>query len=179
MNSEQLPQQPFEALCKIASCERWCWKMVCTTCGHMLFRYGLRQLALGADPNNSSWVVHSDHPVLRRGVQLRELGPVPPLSGWPVEEQRSLISTLRAADIRAIASNTSFPDWLGYLGLALRYTEDAEAECRELTRIWAPQLASLVQPESPVWHLMTNLAANESCTLKWRHLESLELDVAR
>jgi hypothetical protein len=145
----------------------------------MLFRYGLRQLALGADPGKPTWVVHSDHPVLRRGAPLPELGPVPPLSGWPIEEQRRLVAVLRDADVQAIASKASFPAWLGYLGLALHYTEDAEAEDRELTRSWAPQLANLVLPDSSAWHLLEDVVADQKRTLSWRHLEAVELNAAR
>ena len=31
---------------------------------------------------------------------------------------------------------TPFPDWLGYMGLALLYTEDDEREHGELTKAW-------------------------------------------
>jgi hypothetical protein len=153
--------------------------MVCTTCGHMLFRYGLRQLALGADPGAPTWLVHSHHPVLRGGAPLRELGPVPPLGGWPIEEQRRLVAVLQNANLQAIASRASFPDWLGYLGLALHYTEDAEVEDRELTRSWVPQLADLVLPESSAWRLLAEVVADEDRTLSWRHLEAVESNAAR
>ena len=115
MSSRQVPEQPFEALCGIVSRERWCWKLYCTTCGHMLFRYGLRQLALGAHPGSTDWLVHSDNPTLRTGATLRELGAVPPFSGWPREEQWKLKAIVKDSDIGSIASKATFPDWLGYL----------------------------------------------------------------
>ncbi len=174
MPSQKVAQHPFEALCNIASCERWCWKMRCSTCGHMLFRYALRQLALGVDPTKPTWVVHSDHPVLRRGAPLRQLGPVPSLGGWPIEEQRRLIAILRTADIQIIASKSAFPDWLGYIGLALHYSEDAEIEVHDLTRIWSPQLAHSVRPGSSASCLLAELANDPIRTPTWRHLETIE-----
>ena len=40
-NHEDLP---FLSLCRLASQENWCWKIICTTCGHMHFRYGFKEL---------------------------------------------------------------------------------------------------------------------------------------
>jgi hypothetical protein len=179
MPTQQLQGQPFEALCNVATRERWCWKIVCTTCGHMLFRYGLRQLALGGNPNNSDWLVHSDNPAIRRGSQLQELGPAPSLGGWPLEEQRRLTGILQEADIWAVASSSDFPDWLGYLGLALHYTEDAEIANNTLTRKWTPQLQRLVRPGTSAHRLLSELANSQTSTLNWRHLETVERDVER
>ena len=66
---------PFEALCSLASREHWCWKMFCTTCGHMLFRYAFRQLASGTSPDDEGWLVH--HPVVQSEYSLQGLGPRP------------------------------------------------------------------------------------------------------
>lgn len=179
MSQSQSPQQPFEALCELASRESWCWKLTCTTCGHMLFRYGLRQLALGNRPDGPSWLVHSSHPVLRRGSPLNELGPVPPLGGWPKEEQRRLQSILKTANPVAIASRCSWPDWLGYMGLALHYTEDVESESHELTSAWAPKLSTLVLPESPAAKMLAFLGKSEHRALTWRDMETVEQCTAR
>ena len=140
----------------------------------MLFRYALRQLALGAHPNKPGWVVRRDYPVLLQGSALQELKQEPPLWGWPIEEQRQLINVLRTADIAHIASTCTFPDWLGYMGLALHYTEDAEHETHLLTRAWAPQLALLVPSNSLAASLMGDLAGDSTRTLTWRHLECVE-----
>ena len=145
----------------------------------MLFRYALRQLSLGADPASSEWVVHRDHPVLYRGSPLRELGPIPPLAGWPIEEQRKLKEVLQNASLSTIAANCLFPDWLGYLGLALHYTDEAELEDYGLTHSWAPQLAHLVRDGSVAHKMLTKLEAERSIPLTWRNLEAVESDIAR
>lgn len=179
MAAVEFSSQRFESLCTLASREHWCWKMVCTTCGHMLFRYALRHLSLGADPGSSDWVVHRDHPVLRRGSALRELGPIPPLASWPIEEQRKLKEMLKTANLSSIAAGCSFPDWLGYLGLALHYTEEAELEDHALTHSWVPQLARLVPDDSPAYKMLAELEADRAKPLTWRHLEAVESDAAR
>lgn len=170
--------RPFDALCLLASSENWCWKMACTTCGHLLFRYGLWQLATGQSPCEPAWVVRRDHPVLRRGSPLRELGPIPPLAGWPITQQRRLQQVVSAADISLIAARCNFPDWLGYLGLALHYTEDAEKEDRLLTRAWVGQLSARVSPGSSASGLLATIAADPNSILTWRHLETVESDAA-
>jgi len=178
---EMLPtcyhNHPFEALCALASRERWCWKIVCTTCGHMLFRYALRQLASGKSPNDEDWLVHKDYPVLRRGSPLRELGPIPPLASWPIEEQARLAKILSTADILVIASACIFPDWLGYLGLALHYTEDVERRNHSLTHAWCPQLQRLVRPASVASNMLSKLSMGQEGVLTWCNLEAVERGV--
>ena len=145
----------------------------------MLFRYALQQLAFGADPGSSAWVVHQDHPVLRRGSPLRELGPIPPLAGWPIGEQRKLKEVLQTANLSYISTRCSFPDWLGYIGLALHYTEEAELEDSGLTRAWVPQLASLVQAGSATHRLLLEIEVGGAHLLNWRHLQAVESDATR
>jgi hypothetical protein len=48
----------FEELCKLASKENWCWNLVCTTCGHLHFKYSFLELASGKSPTDSNWLVH-------------------------------------------------------------------------------------------------------------------------
>ena len=145
----------------------------------MLFRYALRQLSRGEDPSSSDWIVHRDHPVLRRGSPLRELGAIPPLAGWPIGEQRELKKALQTANLLSISTSCGFPDWLGYLGLALHYTEEAELEDYGLTRAWVPQLASMVRAGSAAHRMLLELEADRASPLTWRHLEAVESDAAR
>ena len=56
----------FEALCKLASDEKWCWNLYCTTCGHMHFKYAFKELAKGKSPENPDWVVHKEENYLHR-----------------------------------------------------------------------------------------------------------------
>lgn len=149
--------------------------MFCTTCGHMLFRYGLREIALGADPTSSSWLVTDGNPVLRGGRPLAELGPIPGFGHWPMDEQRRLKSVAQDADLKIVAASASFPDWLGYLGLVLHYTDDAEREDLGLTRRWAPQLAQMVRQDSEACSILVALSSDPSRPLTWRFLEAVEI----
>jgi len=45
----------FEALCKLASDENWCWNLNCATCGHMHFRYAFSELAAAKSPEGGDW----------------------------------------------------------------------------------------------------------------------------
>ena len=151
--------------------------MFCTTCGHMLFRYGLREIAPGADPNSSSWLVTESRPALRGGLPLPELGPIPGFGPWPIDEQRRLTAVAQGADLKIVAASAPFPDWLGYLGLVLHYTEQAELEDLGLTRSWAPQLAQMVRHGSEAHGLLKVLSSDNGLPLTWRLLEKVERSV--
>lgn len=50
-------EDAFEALCCLASMEKWCWRVGCTTCGSMHFRASLRKLVEGEHPGSRAWAV--------------------------------------------------------------------------------------------------------------------------
>ena len=165
----------FEALCSLASKEGWCWKINCTTCGHMYFRYGIHEILLGKHPESSCWVVSAHHPVLLRGGQPSELGSVPSRwKPWPIEEQRHLTEILVTANIWTVASECTYPDWLGYLGLGLKYSEEAEREARAITKSWAPQLLDLRAHIPHAATLLQNILYRSDRVISWRTLEGLE-----
>jgi hypothetical protein len=167
------PRNSFNALCELASAERWCWRIHCTTCGHMLFRYGLHVLLLDRHPDSSSWKVSDRNPVLCRGGQPRELGQIPPRwEPWPIAEQYNLLEVLAKADIHDIRQNCTYPDWLGYLGLGLKYTEDAERATRAITNMWIPQLID-ERDDSRAKQLLASILSSQA-VLTWQHLEKLE-----
>ena len=165
----------FVALCDWAAGERWCWRMYCTTCGHMFFRYGLREVAKGIHPDSGEWRVSGDRSDLERGSPAEELGPLPPLGAWPLEEQHRLNAVLAPASLSDIAAACPFPDWLGYLGLGLHYCEDAERESRSLTTVWIPQLVGMLPPDSPSADFLRGVADDQDKVLTWRMLEQVEV----
>lgn len=167
----------FDALCLLAAKERWCWNIVCTTCGHMHFRYALHELLNGNHPDSESWLVRQSHPVLKRGGQPKELGPLPPLGSWPMNEQRKLAKVLSCGNLQNIASECPFPDWLGYLGLGLLYSEDAERESQTLSQSWAPQLLQQVPRGSRSHNFLQGIVDNNTQVLSWRDLEAVEADL--
>jgi hypothetical protein len=140
----------------------------------MYFRYGLREILLGRHPDSAEWVVTQTHPVLKRGGQPTELGKLPPRSGhWPIAEQELLLHVLAGANIGRIRSICTHPDWLGYLGLALLYSEEAEREARLITKAWVPQLIQ-DRPQACARELLESILASNEAILTWQNLEALE-----
>ena len=164
----------FDALCELASQERWCWKINCTTCGHMHFRYALHEILIGNHPDSSSWVVSMSHPALNRGSQSSELGSIPPRwESWPLAEQHQLSDVLVGANIATIRETCTYPDWLGYLGLGLMYCKDVERETRALTKSWVPQLLG-ERDNAHAQQLLLSILASSEMVLTWEMLEVLE-----
>lgn len=165
-------RNPFEALSQLASQERWCWRMHCSTCGHGQFRWAFRALLNREHPDDPAWPVKKDS----RVEDLKQpLGPWPSLGGWPLEEQLALSMLVKGVNTKRLASNGSFPDWLGHLGLALRYTEEYERLQRVLTERLLPQLAQMVRLDSHASQLCRQLLASEERVITWRDLEYFEV----
>ena len=83
------------------------------------------------------------------------------------------------ATLIKIAEQCPFPDWLGYLGVALCYTEQAEQRDKLLTHTWMPQLLDMVPEESPWKEEMQNRYVNQNFTLKWYQLEEFEREIRK
>lgn len=85
-----------------------------------------------------------------------------------------LCSILAGADLQGIRAACPFPDWLGYLGLALHYSEDAERIGRVVTLGWTPQLLEILPRRSSASNLLSGLLEEPDGILTWRMLESVE-----
>ena len=75
--------------------------------------------------------------------------------------------------VATVAKVAPFPDWLGYMGLALLHTEDDEREHGELTKAWVPQLVSLMPQEASARERLGALSSSKN-RLTWQHLEAVE-----
>ncbi|MEY4705952.1 MAG: hypothetical protein RL042_2157 [Nitrospirota bacterium] len=162
----------FESLSLLAAREQWCWNLVCTTCGHMVFRWGLTALAKGVHPDDPEWLVHWG-PEQTSTRLARVHGPMPPPSGWPESEQRAVQEAVRGCRLELLAGESRFPDWLGHLGVLLRYTEDAERDNLLLTRELVPQLAGFVESGSSA-DTMLRQRLDAKRPLGWSDLEVIE-----
>ena len=147
-------QNAFEALCALASREGWCWKLSCITCAHMLFRYGFMELAKNKHPDSPEWIVSTNNKDQLFGTLGAVWGRSGRLHGPSAEDQTKLISILSRASILRISKQCRFPAWLGYLGLGLSYTEPIEAEVKQLTESWKPQLLRLLPSDGNMMHLL-------------------------
>jgi len=163
----------FETLCKLATRERWCWKILCTTCGHHVFRWALKALARGLDPSASTWSVHWGGAFTQQDLE-RLNGPLPPFYPWDIVEQERIQRSAVGCDIQSIASAAEFPDWLGYFGILLCYTEEVEERNRVLTAELVPQLRRCVASGSPAERMFEEITRSGR-TLRWPDLEVVEM----
>jgi hypothetical protein len=164
----------FEALCALAAQEQWCWNLSCGTCGHGVFRWGLRALAQGHRPADPTWSVHWGAGVAFADLEVQN-GPQPPNPGdWPARDQERLQRIVARATLTNIAAVAAFPDWLGYIGLALFYTEQAEAKRALITRALGPQLRAFVVEGSPGASWLTDLADAPDARLRWADLSRIQ-----
>lgn len=168
----------FDALCSLASSENWCWKIHCSTCGHLLFRCGLQELARGRHPDSEQWRVAGRQSVLFRGGNPRELTPEPALwVPWPLDLQERLVQVLAEANVGTISATCGYPDWLGYLGLGLKYTEEAERVTRLVSKSWVPQLLALMPVNAYSRSYLLGLLQDRAPPLSWQALSQLEADL--
>jgi hypothetical protein len=159
----------FEALCLLANRESWCWRLTCTTCGCMHFRYGLAELANGKHPAAPEWTTRS---ATSARLLSERLGPMPevPLA---MQTQQEVITVASTAKLTTISSRARFPDWLGYLGVVLSFCRDAEIESRLLTASWVPQLCAMLPAGSrQKQRIMDKSRAGEALSLS--DLEAIE-----
>lgn len=166
------PGNAFEALCLIADRQSWCWRLTCTTCGCMHFRYGLKELSLGRHPTSPEWIT-------RNRTNSRPLsdqpGPMPAVP-FAIQTQQEIISVASAAKVGEISSRAKFPDWLGFLGVVLEFCRDAEAEARSLTGSWVPQLCELLPAGSPLKRRLMD-QAHSGRVLTLGDLEAIEREL--
>jgi hypothetical protein len=163
----------FEALCELASQEQWCWNLVCTTCGHCVFRWALKALARGHHPDSAAWPVHWGRDTSTRTLELSN-GPLPSWGAWPLAEQQAIQSCVPGCRLSHIAETVSFPDWLGYIGIVLSYTETAEVANHVISDVVGPQLASAVRSDGPAAAMLSDVRAGRP--LRWPDLELVEQD---
>ncbi len=158
----------FEELCKLASQENWCWKLSCTTCGHMHFRYAFVELANGKSPADPDWQVHAHN------TDFRALGEFP--HRLSKEQKQVILKECLDADLLAIAKNCRFPDWLGYLGLILTHTSGSGSYYQQLSMNWSAQLIKVVIIDAPIYQKLCSIANGEG-VLVIADLEDVERSI--
>ena len=159
----------FEEVCGLASEEGWCWKLGCTTCGNLHFRYSFSELAAGKSPSKPKWIIHH-----KRTHYRGTLGPLPKNY---LEDQKAILCKICCdADIKKVASTCRFPDWLGYLGLAIWHLRSDSEHYQKLSSGWAAQLVELVTENSNLRSKLSEIAQGEG-VLNLKDLEECETDL--
>lgn len=143
----------------------------------MYFHYGLWELSRGKHPDCSDWRITRKDPVLYRGAEPSNLGPVPHFRAWPSANQHTLAAVLAKASLSKISGFAEFPDWLGYMGLGLLYTEAVERRSRILTQAWIPQLLDMLPPPSSSRPQLELIQDDPNRVFTWGCLETVESDL--
>ncbi len=171
-------RNPFEALCEA----RYCWRLGCTTCGTWPLRADLYRLVLGFHPDDADWKgeflfveAKTGKGPYREIVVHPEKGKFP--SRYPEysrdlseQDQLKLQGVIKGVTIARL--NMTEPRWLGYLGVALKWCEEAESNNRLLTHALVPQFAELLasgqtHAQQSFQHILDNC-------LTWQNLEGIE-----
>lgn len=155
----------FEELCFLASKEKWCWKLYCSTCGHMDFRYGFKELVKLKSPEDDKWIVH-----LKSSYQ-KELGPIP--LRFSRNSKTIMHKICAEANLFEIFKQCQKPDWLGYLGLVLNDMQDDSESFKELSKSWATQLKNML-PEDSDFNKKLNRVIEKKLFLTIKDLEEYE-----
>lgn len=155
----------FLAMSQIADDDSWCWNLSCTTCGCHFFRHGLHELAKGCHPDAPDWTVRQTN---RRRFKSRP-------AALTFDEQVAVSSIVSEVEINDLASSCEFPDWLGYLGLVLHETVEAEESTRLLTLTLLPKL--LVAIEDPYERKILDVKFADKKLLRWQDLEEFEMPI--
>ena len=160
----------FEALCKLASKESWCWNLVCTTCGHMHFRRAFSELAEGKSPESPDWPIHA-----RITKYSNQLGPLP--RSYSKDQKERILNICREANISSIARDCKFPDWLGYLGLVLEHMYTRANIYQAVSTSWASQLDKLVPLNTRAHDRLCQIIDHQDELLGIKDLEICETDM--
>lgn len=160
----------FEALCKLASKENWCWNLYCTTCGHLHFRYAFSELAAGKSPEDSNWLIHGGNT-----HYSHYLGPLP--RSYSEDQKEKLLHICKEANIASIARNCKFPDWLGYLGLVLKHMYTSSYSYKAVSSKWASQLKNMASPNSHAQARLHEVIEQENELLNIGDLEICENEI--
>ena len=158
---------PFEQLCILASDEKWCWKLSCTTCGHLHFRYAFAEIAAGKCPSDNKWPIHGC-----RTSYMKQLGPWP--RQYSDEQKIKILKICSDADISLIADRCKYPDWLGYLGLVLSEMICDHEAYQEVSIRWATQLRDLSPASSQCFNHLDEIVTNGHMRLNIKHLQQFE-----
>ena len=145
----------FQEICEVADEEEWCWNICCGTCGHQNF---VKSLLL---------LIDEREPYPFYGSNKRDL-----LRSRTDKVQEKV----KDVSIDYFANNFKYPSFLGYLGIGLYYSENAEKENRVLTKKWIPPLISLMDADKGHTYLRKNWETGvwESYTSKYSSTEILQ-----
>jgi len=164
----------FELLCLLAATHNWCWKITCSTCGHYYFKNCLNLLIYNPSILKESIFLKSKYDVENR---LNEY--FIQKDSFNLLEQNTLIKIIAKSSVLKISSFSKHPDWLGYLGLALLYTEEIEINENRITDSFLNQFLEIFQlyKKKKSYDVAKDILSDPDKILKWQILEIFENDL--
>ncbi len=138
----------------------------------MHFRYGLYELSKGRHPEETAWRTKR-HPPNRFTGLLGDLQTITEA----IQHSECLHQILSEASLQEIATQCRFPDYLGYLGLGLYYTDQLEQQHRLLTPVWVLQLSEMVEEGTSKAALLRQKSIPDKLAdvpLIWSDLDGME-----
>ena len=158
---------PFESLCQLATKERWCWNIYCTTCGHLHFKYAFRELGKGKSPEEVGWIVRASQTKYEK-----QLGEIPRI--YSDTEKIQIVTICKEADLKLIRTKCTFPDWLGYLGLVLYHFQSQDQLFRTLSVNWAKQFLDMLPSNDSAYLQLSEIPKNDKMLLSVNDLSNIE-----
>ena len=113
----------FQEICTVANEEQWCWNIACETCGHVHFVHSLF-LLIDEEIPEPEYTSKKQNILSSNSKKIQE--------------------KVKDTSIDYFANNFKYPDFLGYLGIALHYSQSTENENRILTEKWIPQFITIM-----------------------------------
>lgn len=143
----------FDALCVLASAEGWCWKYPCSTCANMEFRYGYLELSQGKHPQDQNWIMTQDDITNGKVYEFPYKFPFE----YPLEDREAVLKICLESNLSVINDTCKFPDWLGYIGLILRYMDSWREPSKLYEKVsehWAKQLMEIIPKTSTAYSML-------------------------
>ena len=72
---------------------------------------------------------------------------------------------------KKITNNFKYPDFLGYLGIALHYSQSAENENRILTEKWIPQFIDIINADSKKQIVQLENTLSDNKIFTWKEIK--------
>ena len=149
-------RNPFIALSEMASQKNWCWRIPCTTCGAMHFREGFRKIGMGLHLDSEEW---NDTIKISNPLDV------------PLSTQRKMCEYLSKVSLEELNKVSSFPDWLGHIGLILYFCQSGGLiACRHLKN----EFLKIIEKDSYEYNELQSLDI-----IEFHHLNQFENAIHR
>ena len=164
----------FELLCLLAATHNWCWNITCSTCGHYYFKNCLKLLIYNPSILKEAIILKSKNDVENKLYENFIQN-----DSFNLLEQKKLSAIIEKSSVLKISSFSKYPDWLGYIGLALLYTEENELNEKRLTVSFLKQFLEIFQVNKKriSYDIAKDILSQSDKVLKWQNLEIFENDL--